>query len=140
VPWSNHQSEYRAIYFRKYSRVLKVHFKANVETKPKAKFAADASYVIAGGLGGLGRSFARWMVSQGVRNLILLSRSGAKGDAAKALVSELEIQGVCVATPQVDISDLSSLMNTLEGLTESMPPVKGCIQATVALRVRLLYL
>ena len=90
---------------------------------------------MAGGLGGLGRSFARWMASRGARNLVLLSRSGAKSNVAKALVSELEMQGVCVATPQVDIGDLTSLKHVLDDLAKSMAPIRGCIQATVALRV-----
>lgn len=107
---------------------------ANVETKPKYRFSADATYVIAGGLGGLGRSFARWMASRGARNLVLLSRTGVKGNAAKALVCELGMQGICVATPEVDIGDLSSLTHVFDNLAKSMAPIRGCIQATVALR------
>lgn len=108
-----------------------------MRSRPRYNFRSDATYVIAGGLGGLGRSFARWMVSRGARNLILLSRSGAKVAAAKALVVELTSQGVCVATPPVDISNLSSLKQEMEKLEEHMPPIRGCIQATVALRVRI---
>lgn len=75
------------------------------------------------------------MSSRGARNLILLSRSGVKNEAGRALVDELEKQGVRVATPQVDIGDLGSLTNVLAQLAKFMPPVRGCIQATVALRV-----
>ena len=98
-------------------------------------FSTNATYIIAGGLGGLGRSIARWMASRGAQNLVLLSRSGARSHSAKALVSELELQGVCVATPQVDIGDLTSLTHVLDDLAKSMAPIRGCIQATVALRV-----
>ncbi len=108
---------------------------ANVVTRPKTPFSPDASYVVAGGFGGLGRSFLRWMASHGARNLIILSRSGAASPAAKALVSELREQGVRFATPAVDISNLEMLRKTLLGLSKSMPPIRGCIQATVALRV-----
>lgn len=107
-----------------------------MKTKPRYNFRPDATYVIAGGLGGLGRSFARWMVGRGARNLILLSRSGASGKAAKALMAELSAQGICVATPAVDISNLDKLKNEIEKLKKRMPPIRGCIQATVALRVR----
>lgn len=89
-----------------------------------------------GGLGGLGRSFARWFAARGARNLILLSRSGPRSSAAKALLQELGAKGVRVATPTVDISDLPSLQRELERLGERMPPIRGCIQATVAVRVR----
>ncbi len=34
----------------------------------KARLAPDASYLIVGGLGGLGRSVAHWMVDHGAKN------------------------------------------------------------------------
>lgn len=101
---------------------------------PRCKFLANASYVIAGGFGGLGRSIARWMADRGARNLILLSRSGALAPEAKVLIQVLEGQGVCVATPKVDIADLETLKRELAEL-KSMPPIRGCIQATVVLKV-----
>ncbi|KAI0861213.1 KR domain-containing protein [Xylaria cubensis] len=94
----------------------------------------NATYVIGGGLGGLGRSLARWFVSRGARYLILLSRSRVRSEAAKTLVHELQIQGVHVATPSVDLVDLERLKDVLGALAHSMPPIRGCIQATVALR------
>ncbi|ESZ93011.1 lovastatin nonaketide synthase [Sclerotinia borealis F-4128] len=107
---------------------------ANVKNRPKYKFSSDASYIIAGGFGGLGRSFARWMVSRGARHLVLLSRSGAQGTAAKDLVAELISQRVFVAAPVVDISNLSKLKQVIEALKDHIPPIRGCIQATVALK------
>lgn len=75
------------------------------------------------------------MAKQGARNLILLSRSGAKSIDAARLVHDLEDQGVCVATPMVDIGDIDSLKRELNTL-QHMPAVRGCIQATVVLKVR----
>ncbi|KLU88199.1 hypothetical protein MAPG_07186, partial [Magnaporthiopsis poae ATCC 64411] len=57
------------------------------------KFKLDASYVIAGGAGGAGRSVARWMAARGARHIILLSRSGSASAETRELVAEL--QGVC---------------------------------------------
>jgi acyl transferase domain-containing protein/NADPH:quinone reductase-like Zn-dependent oxidoreductase/ubiquinone/menaquinone biosynthesis C-methylase UbiE len=112
----------------------------NCISKPKYEFPSNASYIIAGGLGGLGRSFARWMASRGARYLILLSRSGPQTSAAYDLLEELKQKGVTVATPMVDISDLCTLKETLANIAQTMPPLRGCIQATVALRVGLLAL
>ncbi|KAK2617040.1 hypothetical protein QQS21_000134 [Conoideocrella luteorostrata] len=108
--------------------------KVNSATKPKYQFSESASYVIAGGLGGLGRSFARWMVRRGARYLILLSRSGPKSSVARELISELEAQHVIVATPQIDIGNLSGLKQVLSCLSLTMPPIRGCIQASSAIR------
>ncbi|RYP82307.1 hypothetical protein DL769_001709 [Monosporascus sp. CRB-8-3] len=107
---------------------------ANIKTTPAYSFPADATYVLGGGLGGLGRSIARWMVSRGARHLILLSRSGAKSQTSRLLVSELERQGVCLATPAVDLADLGEVRGVLQRLTKRMPPVRGCIQCATVLK------
>ncbi|KAK2777211.1 polyketide synthase [Colletotrichum kahawae] len=60
-------------------------------------FREDASYLLVGGLGGLGRSVCRWMAARGARHLVLFSRSAAEPEAATiALVDELASMG-CVA-------------------------------------------
>jgi hypothetical protein len=46
-----------------------------VRIPPLICVKSDASYVLAGGYGGLGRSLARWMASGGATSLIILSRS-----------------------------------------------------------------
>ncbi|KAI0485236.1 lovastatin nonaketide synthase [Xylariaceae sp. FL0804] len=107
---------------------------AHVHSRPRSIFSSNATYLIAGGLGGLGRSLARWMASRGARNLVLLSRSGPKDDDSKSLLKDLEALNVKVETPRVDIRDMTQLQCELDRLAEFMPPIKGCIQATVALR------
>ncbi|KAK6353814.1 hypothetical protein TWF730_008238 [Orbilia blumenaviensis] len=102
--------------------------------KKKQLFTSDASYVIAGGLGGLGCDIARWMVERGARHLILLSRSGPRSETAQALISDLKSLGVNCVTPSCDISNFQSMKETLESLVGVVPPVKGCIQASMVLR------
>ena len=75
---------------------------------------------------------ARWMAKRGARNLILLSRSGNTSEASRELVSDLESQGVNIATPACDVSDLSALEAALKEC--NMPPVKGCIQGSMVLK------
>ena len=93
--------------------------------------------MISGGLGGVGRRIARWMVSRGARHLILLSRSGPRSQAAITLLKELASEGARVEAPSCDIINPESLKSILEHLTEVMPPIKGCIQAAMILRVSL---
>lgn len=61
-------------------------------------FDLSRSYIIAEGLGGLGRSAARWMVGMGAQHLVLISRSGPKSTAAFDLVKGLEGGCTSVAT------------------------------------------
>lgn len=98
-------------------------------------FSSKKSYVIAGGLGGVGRSIARWMVEHGARYLVLISRSGTSNVAAERFVQELQAQGVTVSTPACDIADTESLQSVLETVKTSLPPIAGCIQAAMVLRV-----
>ena len=95
--------------------------------------------MIAGGLGDLGRCLVRWMVERGGKNFILLSRSGLHTDVAKDMVRKLDEKGVNVFAPLCDIADARSLGKALEQATKTMPPIKGCIQASAALRVRYLF-
>jgi hypothetical protein len=92
--------------------------------------------VIAGGLGGLGRSIASWLVTRGARNLILLSRSGPGGNEnARGLISELQRNGVRVEALSCNIADLGSLQEVFDTFAFSMPPIKGCFQASMVLKV-----
>jgi acyl transferase domain-containing protein/NADPH:quinone reductase-like Zn-dependent oxidoreductase len=100
-------------------------------------FNPDVTYVITGGFGGLGRVIARWMVRLGARNLVLLGRSGAKTELALELVRELESQNVRVATPPCDIIDPEAVRRVFQELSQTMPPIKGCIHGSLVLRDRL---
>lgn len=93
-----------------------------------------ASYVIAGGLGGLGRALCLWMASKGARYLILPSRSGARSEAAQKTVQALFEQDVTVLTPVCDVSSWDAVSSLLAGCSNSMPPIKGCINAAMTLQ------
>ena len=95
----------------------------------------NATYVVAGGLGGLGRTTARWMVSRGARNLVLLSRSGVKRSDIESFLEELRSKHVRVETPACDITNLDIMREVLGTLIKSMPPVKGCVQCSMIARV-----
>ena len=78
------------------------------------------------------------MVDRGAMNLIVLSRSGTENELSVAFAKDLEGLGICLLTPVCDISDAASLEKALEQCTRTMPPIKGCLQATAVLRVRFL--
>jgi len=109
--------------------------KTTLDTKPSFLMDSNATYVIAGGLGGLGRSIARWMVDRNAKNLILLSRSGPRLQIAKEFLNELRTRGVRVEAPPCDVSDAKIMAKVFEDLSRSMPPIKGCIQGSMVRRV-----
>ncbi|KAI0169915.1 hypothetical protein GGR52DRAFT_592520 [Hypoxylon sp. FL1284] len=93
----------------------------------------DATYVIAGASGGIGRAISAWMADKGARNLLLLSRSGSTSAAAAETVAELRRRGVRVAAPPCDVSSEASLSAALRDHRSSMPPVKGCIDSAMVI-------
>ena len=50
-------------------------------SRPKYYFRADATYVIAGGLGGLGKSAAKWMADRKVRKPFAVVQVRCKGES-----------------------------------------------------------
>ncbi|KAG9652790.1 putative polyketide synthase, partial [Aureobasidium melanogenum] len=118
--------------------VIKSDTDCNVKVLPSVrhplKLCADASYLLVGGLGGLGRSLGLWMSSQGARNLVFLSRTGTDREAAKACVEELRALGVHVAIYRCDVSDFNSLETAMAQCKDEMPPIRGVIHARMVLR------
>ncbi|KAK4118277.1 putative polyketide synthase [Parathielavia appendiculata] len=99
------------------------------------QFAPDATYVIAGGSGGLGRATAEWMVRSGARNILLLSRSGTAKESVRQLLVRLEAQGARVAAPPCDVGDRENLRRVLDQCAaDGWPKVCGVIQGAMVLR------
>ncbi|KAI0157245.1 hypothetical protein GGR57DRAFT_510816 [Xylariaceae sp. FL1272] len=95
-------------------------------------FDPNASYVVAGGLGGLGRAVLSWMASQGARHLIVPSRSGSSSAAAAEVMAQLH--HVNIVAPKCDVGDFDAVSAMLKGCAEKMPPIKGCINAAMVLQ------
>jgi acyl transferase domain-containing protein/acyl-CoA synthetase (AMP-forming)/AMP-acid ligase II/NADPH:quinone reductase-like Zn-dependent oxidoreductase/NAD(P)-dependent dehydrogenase (short-subunit alcohol dehydrogenase family)/acyl carrier protein len=87
----------------------------------------DGTYLITGGLGGLGLEVAKWLVSQGARNLVLVGRRG--GAAAREAVAALEAEGARVHVAAADVADRQQLAGVLADAGRSLPPIRGVIHA-----------
>lgn len=75
------------------------------------------------------------MVRRGARNLLVLSRSGgASSNSAQSLIQELASSGVTILCPPCDITSTEQLQSVLADSCIRMPPIRGCIQATMVLR------
>ncbi|KAK2626256.1 hypothetical protein QTJ16_004518 [Diplocarpon rosae] len=97
---------------------------------------SQGTYVLVGGLGGLGRSLARLLADLGARHLAFISRSGSLTEppAVAALVEELRGRSVRVSQYQADISREEALRSALERLGRENPPLAGVIQGAMVLR------
>ncbi|PIG69495.1 polyketide synthase [Aspergillus arachidicola] len=104
-----------------------------LKPKPISFFDPNATYVISGGLGGLGQNAVNWLVSRGARNLLLLSRSGGDSPEGRKLLDQLHSQGVEAMAPACNVSDAQSLRKVLDACQSHLPPIKGCIQGAMVL-------
>lgn len=96
---------------------------------------ADATYILIGGTGGLGRSMAKWMVSKGARNIVLLSRSGAVHGKAKDQVDALNASGANIVIRRCNVADRSDVDALLISGLEGLPPVRGIVHGAMVLHV-----
>jgi natural product biosynthesis luciferase-like monooxygenase protein len=107
------------------------------------KLQSETSYLITGGLWGLGFEVARWMAAKGARHLLLLGRTklppradwqqvAADTRLARQIanINELEGLGVHVYYASVDVSDEAQMRAFLEDSRQhGHPPIRGVIHA-----------
>ena len=93
-----------------------------------APVSPDATYLITGGLGGLGLEAARTLADQGARHLVLLARRPPSADAQEALDS-LRAAGIDVRVLSVDVSRRDEVERAVAEVREAMPPLRGIIHA-----------
>ncbi len=95
--------------------------------------AADATYIVAGGLGGFGLATATWLVERGARHLALLGRRGADTPGVTPALQALRAHGADVRAIACDITERADLARALAALRTTMPPVRGVLHTAMVL-------
>jgi acyl transferase domain-containing protein/NADPH:quinone reductase-like Zn-dependent oxidoreductase/acyl carrier protein len=95
---------------------------------PPRPVRSDRSYLITGGLGGLGLALARYLAACGARHLLLLGRR-PPNERAAAILQALSQQGVSVKTAALDVADTASMTRFGAGVEQSSPPVAAIFHA-----------
>ena len=91
-------------------------------------FAPDATYLIVGGLGGLGLKVACWMAERGARHLVLTGRSAREVDEIPIL-RHLEAHGVQLLIEAGDVSRREDVVRVLDRIDAQLPPLRGVIHS-----------
>jgi acyl transferase domain-containing protein/acyl carrier protein len=92
--------------------------------QPSTTLRGDATYLITGGLGGLGLSLAGWMLREGARHLVLLSREGQPERVANAL-GTLNSPDADVQVLSADVANADQLRSVIRHIEATMPPLRG---------------
>ncbi|MFW6692989.1 SDR family NAD(P)-dependent oxidoreductase [Streptomyces sp. MAR4 CNX-425] len=125
--WDFHEARTALRYFSQARHIGKV-----VLTLP-APFRADGTVLVTGGTGVLGGHFARHLVTEhGVRDLLLVSRSGPAASGAAELREELTGLGARVRIEACDTADREQLAALL-ATVPAEHPLRGVIHAAGAL-------
>lgn len=99
--------------------------------RQEAQFRNDRSYLLVGGLGGLGKAISSWMVDRGARSLVYLSRSAGQSAEDQLFFQELKTQG-CDA---VALAGSVNIMADVEQALALAPKrLGGILQMSMVLR------
>ncbi|WP_327099662.1 type I polyketide synthase [Nocardia vinacea] len=90
------------------------------------------TYLISGGLGGLGIGLARWLATRGAQHLVLAGRH-EPGPDAQARIAELRRDGVEVVVARADVTRRADVARVLADIDDRMPPLRGVLHTAMVL-------
>ncbi|MBT9332220.1 type I polyketide synthase [Paracidobacterium acidisoli] len=100
--------------------------------RARSLFAADATYLITGGMGGVGSVVAEWMARNGARHIVLASRRASSAET-QAIIERIERHGAKVVHDRTDVLDADAVAKLIERIREEMPPLRGILHAAVVI-------
>lgn len=104
----------------------------NQEPTIPIQFRSEACYLLVGGLGGLGRVISIWMVENGARNILFLSRAAKEGPDNTPFFEELRARGCEVSA---FAGSVTSSMDVEAAVKQATRPVAGIMQMSAVMRV-----
>lgn len=95
------------------------------------QFDPNSTYLLVGGVGGLGRSIATWMVERGARSFTFLSRNAGRSEVSRALFAELESMGCTVTAVAGSVDQTEDVQKAIQ---VSKSTIKGVFQLAMVLQ------
>ena len=89
---------------------------------------SDGSYVITGGLGGLGLGVASWLAERGAGHVVLVGRSAPSSEVQRAAIAAMQARGTRVTVAQANIAERAAVQRVLEAAA-AIAPLRGVIHA-----------
>ncbi|MEV6278023.1 type I polyketide synthase [Nocardia sp. NPDC051832] len=110
------------------ARLIPGHLPEEQETPVRS----DATYLIAGGLGGVGLLTARWLVDHGARHVVLTGR-GAPDEVTSQHLAGLALDGADIRVVRADVADFDRMTEVFADIAATMPPLRGVVHSAVVL-------
>ena len=109
-------------------KVIVTHAAHRQAAAPAAAVSPDGTYLITGGMGGLGLRVARWLVASGARHVALLGRTAPTSTAREAIAT-LSAAGAEVVALQADVSRAEDVDRAVATIQARMPRLRGIFHA-----------
>ncbi|WP_234352902.1 type I polyketide synthase [Streptomyces sp. NRRL B-1140] len=97
------------------------------------RLSSQATYLITGGLSGLGAALAHRLVDHGAHHLALVGRRGADTPGASQLIQSLAERGATATGHTADVTREEDLRRTLAAIDAGGHPLGGVIHAAMVL-------
>ena len=88
----------------------------------------DSTYLVTGGLGGIGCALAEWLAERGAGAIVLNGRRPPDPEVAEA-IEALQRRGVSVQVEIADVTDAEAVDRMLERIDSALPPLSGVIHS-----------
>ena len=101
-----------------------------VTTQPlvTGRLRQDRTYLVTGGLGGIGLAVAEWLTDLGAGTIVLNGRR-PPGTDAQETIRELEQRGATIRVELADVSDSAAMDDMLARTDRELPPLGGVIHS-----------
>ncbi|MCW7538529.1 SDR family NAD(P)-dependent oxidoreductase [Aquabacterium sp. A7-Y] len=97
------------------------------------RLSPGRSYLVSGGLGGVGLSLIGWLLERGARHIVNLNRRAPDAAQAAQLQRLGQAHGARIDTLSVDVADLQSLRQALAAGLSAAPPLAGVFHCAATL-------
>ena len=94
----------------------------------RGRLREDRSYLVTGGLGGIGIAVAGWLAERGAGAIVLNGRRPPDPEVADA-IEALRRQGATVQVELADVTDAAALDAMLARMDAELPPLAGVIHS-----------
>ncbi|MBN2008178.1 thioester reductase domain-containing protein [candidate division KSB1 bacterium] len=89
---------------------------------------SDVSYLIVGGMGGLGLTICKELVEAGARTVVLVGRR-APSQTAMSAIEKMTAAGAIIVTLQGDMSYEADVRRVLDYIVDQLPPLAGVVNS-----------
>lgn len=108
------------------SKLVKSRNSLNNEEELNIQVNEYGTYIITGGVGTIGQVYTEYLIEQGAKNIILLSRSGANSEVLNN-IKQWKAKGIDVYVENVDVSDKYAVKEFVDKLNKSGKKIKGLV-------------